>query len=128
MADKSVALADTEWSIMQIIWDSNPITFREICDVIAETKGWSKHSVASYLKRMEKKGAIMSEPSTSVKKYYPIIDRKSAISRETKSILDRVFNGNPLLMVQTMAEEQGLSDETIEQLTELLKMDRNDDS
>jgi BlaI family penicillinase repressor len=77
MADKSVALADTEWSIMQIIWDSNPITFREICDVIAETKGWSKHSVASYLKRMEKKGAIMSEPSTSVKKYYPILIGKA---------------------------------------------------
>ena len=116
-----VALAATEWRLMQIIWDKHPITFREICDRAQEQGGWSKYAVASFLKRMEGKGAIVSADAEPVKLYSPLLDREDAIEAETADVIERVYNNNPVLMAQAMARQQGLSDEELEQLTALLR-------
>ena len=114
-------LAATEWRLMQIIWEKHPITFREICDKAIEQGGWSKYAVASFLKRMESKGAIASEDAEPVKLYRPLIDREDTIGAETAEVVERVYNNNPVLMAQAMARQQGLSDEELEQLTALLR-------
>lgn len=114
-------LADTEWRLMQIIWEHAPRTFREICDIACPAYGWSKHAVISYLKRMEAKGAIRVEDAKPVKLYYPLLDRDQAIREETKDVLERVYHGSVLLMVQSAVHQQGLSETDFAELERILK-------
>ena len=113
-------LSENEWYIMQVLWEKSPSTLREICDALRESKGWSKHAVTSFLKRMLEKGAIAVDESGKLKAYSAIWSREDTILEETHSILDRVYRGDLLLMVSNAVKEQKLSKEEIEELKNML--------
>ena len=77
---QTVSLSDSEWIIMQEIWKRGEATFREICDGVADRE-WSKPAVAAFLKRMEAKGAIVSEDARPVKRYRPLLKKETAVRR-----------------------------------------------
>lgn len=116
----STGLSENEWYIMQVLWEKSPSTLREICDALKETKGWTKHAVTSFLKRMLEKGAIKVDESGKVKEYFAVWSREDTILEETHSILDRVYRGDLLLMVSNAVKEQKLSKEEIEELKNML--------
>lgn len=116
----NAGLSENEWYIMQVLWEKSPSTLREICDAIKESKGWTKHAVSSFLKRMQEKGAIAVDESGKVKAYSAIWNREDTILEETHSILDRVYRGDLLLMVSNAVKEQNLSKEEIEEMKHML--------
>ena len=116
----STGLSENEWYIMQVLWEKSPSTLREICDALKESKGWTKHAVTSFLKRMLEKGAIKVDESGKVKEYFAVWSREDTILEETHSILDRVYRGDLLLMVSNAVKEQKLSNEEIEELKNML--------
>lgn len=118
-------LSENEWYIMQILWEHAPATLRDICEALKEKKGWTKHAVTSFLKRMLEKGAISVDESGKVRTYSPIWEKEDTILEETHSILDRVYRGNLFLMVSNAVKEQKLTKEEIDELKSLLdNMDR----
>lgn len=119
-----IGLSDTEWRLMQILWERSPLTLRQVCDAARPTYGWTKHAVISFLKRMEAKSAIRVEDARPVKLYYPLLDREEAIHAETEDVLERVYNGNIFLMVQAAAGARELSEEEFAQLARLLQEGR----
>ena len=116
----STGLSENEWYIMKVLWEKSPSTLREICDALKESKGWTKHAVTSFLKRMLEKGAIKVDESGKVKEYFAVWSREDTILEETHSILDRVYRGDLLLMVSNAVKEQKLSKEEIEELKNML--------
>ena len=116
----STGLSENEWYIMQVLWEKSPSTLREICDALKESKGWTKHAVTSFLKRMLEKGAVKVDESGKVKEYFAVWSREDTILEETHSILDRVYRGDLLLMVSNAVKEQKLSKEEIEELKNML--------
>lgn len=113
-------LSENEWYIMQVLWEKSPATLREICEALKETKGWTKHAVSSFLKRMLEKGAISVDESGKVREYAPVWSQEDTILEETHSILERVYRGDLFLMVSNAVKEQKLSDQEIEELKSLL--------
>lgn len=113
-------LSENEWYIMQVLWEQSPATLRDICEALKETKGWTKHAVSSFLKRMLEKGAISVDGSGKVREYSPVWSREDTIMEETHSILERVYRGDLFLMVSNAVKEQKLSDQEIEELKSLL--------
>lgn len=116
----STGLSENEWYIMQVLWENSPAALREICDALKDSKGWSRHAVTSFLKRMLEKGAITVDESGKVKKYSPVWSKEETILEETHSILDRVYRGDLLLMVSNAVKEQKLTKKEIEELKEML--------
>lgn len=116
----NTGLSENEWYIMQVLWEKSPATLREICDALKESKGWTKHAVSSFLKRMLEKGAIAVNESGKFKGYSAVWSREETILEETHSILDRVYRGDLLLMVSNAVKEQKLSKQEIEELKAML--------
>ncbi len=52
-----IQLSNYEWKMMNLIWEKEPRTITELTKALAEETGWSKHTVITYLKRLEAKGA-----------------------------------------------------------------------
>ena len=119
----TVSLSDSEWIIMQEIWKRGEATFREICDGVADRE-WSKPAVAAFLKRMEAKGAIASEDARPVKRYRPLLKKETAVRRETKEILGRVYGGDVALLAQSLVGSRALSDDEMAELIALLQKGR----
>lgn len=113
-------LSENEWYIMQVLWERSSASLREICDALKESKGWTKHAISSFLKRMQEKGAISVDESGKVKNYIPLWNKEETILEETQSIMERVYKGDLLLMVSNAVKEQKLTKEEIEELKNML--------
>ena len=113
-------LSENEWYILQVLWEKSSASLRELCDALSESKGWTKHAISSFLKRMLEKGAISVDESGKVKNYIPLWNKEETILEETQSIMERVYKGDLLLMVSNAVKEQKLTKEEIEELKNML--------
>ena len=119
MKKENTALSDTEWRIMQVLWrGEQAMSVREILDDLKDA--WSVHSVISFLKRMEAKGAVLIHNTRPIT-YSAALDRESAVQQETGELLGRVYGGEKLLMIQCAVNASPLSDEEREELIRILK-------
>jgi BlaI family penicillinase repressor len=116
-----VRLSEAEWKVMNLLWEESPRTMMQITNHFKETTGWTKHTVMTFLRRMEEKGAIHYEEGKRAKQYYPDIEKEEAVLQETEEFLDRVFDGHMGLMLNTMVEKKALSKEEIAELYDILK-------
>lgn len=116
-----VKLSDAEWKVMEILWKNPPKTMMEITNALKEETGWTKHTVMSFLKRMEEKGALHHEEGTRAKLYYPDLKREDAVLQETEEFLDKVFHGKLGLLLNAMVQQKELSEEEIEELHQILE-------
>ena len=95
------------------------MSVRSIMDDAAG-EGWSVHTVISFLKRMQAKGAVKVHEGRPIR-YSAALDRDEAVRQETEDILGRVYGGEKLLMIQCAVNASPLSDEEREELIAILK-------
>ena len=53
-----VNLSDSEWKLMNRLWEQSPRTIMELTASLKEDTGWSKNTVITMLARLEAKGAV----------------------------------------------------------------------
>lgn len=116
-----VRLSEAEWKVMSLLWQEAPQTMMQLTNHFKETTGWTKHTVMTFLRRMEEKGAIHHEEGERAKLYYPDVGRDEAVQQETEEFLEKVFNGRMGLMLNTMVERKALSKEEIMEMYEILR-------
>lgn len=116
-----VRLSEAEWKVMSLLWQEAPQTMMQLTNHFKETTGWTKHTVMTFLRRMEEKGAIHHEEGERAKLYYPDVGRDEAVQQETEEFLEKVFNGRMGLMLNTMVERKALSKEEIAEMYEILR-------
>ena len=118
---KESMLTTSEWYVLDCLWERAPMTVMELVAALQDKVGWAKSTTITTLTRMEAKGLIRSEVEGRGKRYYPCADRQGAVHAETRSFLDRVYQGSVGLMVSAMAQEKALSQEEIDALYEILR-------
>ena len=116
-----ISLTASEWKLMEKLWDKAPQTIAQLTGALEEETGWGKHTVISFLNRMEKKGAVKYEEVGRAKAYSPAYPREEAGREEAERFLDRVFGGSLGLMVSSLAQGEGISDEDLRQLEDILR-------
>ena len=70
--------------------------------------------------RMVDKEIIYYEEGKKAKQYYPAMKREDAAHTETKSLLERVYQGSISMMMSNFAKKNELSKEEITKLYEIL--------
>ncbi len=121
MSTNKIKLSEAEWKVMNLLWEESPKTMMQITNLLKETTGWTKHTVMTFLKRMEEKKAIHYEEGGRAKLYYPDIKKEEAALQETEEFLHKVFDGRMGLMLNTMVEKKVLSKSEIDELYDILK-------
>ena len=116
-----LTLTNSEWYVLDSLWERSPMTVMELVSALHEKVGWAKSTTITTLRRMEDKGLVTVEVHGRTKYYTPAVERDKAVRRETRSFLDRVYQGSVGLMVSAMASEKALSQEEIDALYAILK-------
>ncbi|MCH5267408.1 MAG: BlaI/MecI/CopY family transcriptional regulator [Lachnospiraceae bacterium] len=114
-------LSDGEWKLMQLLWKDAPQTITQMTKAMEKQTGWTKHTIISYLKRIEEKGAVRHETDGRTKQFYPLISEADAERQETEDFLKKVYHGKFGLMLHTMVERQSFSAEELEELSAILE-------
>ena len=116
-----IKLSEAEWKVMTLLWQDAPQTMMQLTNHFKDSTGWSKHTVMTFLRRMEEKEAIYHVDGERAKLYYPEIGRDEAVLQETEEFLKKVFDGRMGLMLNTMVEKRAVSREEIAEMYEILR-------
>lgn len=120
-----IQISDSEWKIMNLLWENNPQTANEIIGQLSATE-WSPRTVRSLISRLIKKEAIRFEQIGREYFYYPMLDRTAYVSEERESFLEKCYNNSVSMMVSQLLKEEKLSGDEIEALKKLLEGDNNE--
>ncbi len=114
-------LTDAEWKIIELLWDNGSLTTMEIIRELKDSLGRAKSTTITLLNRMDDKGSVRYEIEGKTKKYYPTIQREEAELEETKSFLDKFYDGNIGLMISNLIKQEALSKEDLEEIEKIIK-------
>ena len=118
---KQISLSDGEWKLMNLLWEDSPRTIAQLVTALKDDTGWTKGTIFIMLSRMAEKGAVGFDTGGRSKLYYPAIKKEDAAAYETESFLSRVYEGSVGLMVASMAGQNALSQEDIDELYAILR-------
>lgn len=121
MEEKIISLSNSEWHIMENLWEESPKTATQLIKAMEEETGWAKSTTKTVLKRMEQKGCIAYREGERAREYYPLLKRDEVVESETSSFINRIYNGSLGLMVNTLVKKQEISDQEMEELYQIIK-------
>ena len=128
MSGKPLSLSAAEWQIMECLWEHSPRTLMEIVRTLTPATGWSKSTIVTMVTRLEAKGALRHTEGARARLYSPTVLREQAALQETESLLRRVYRGSVGLLVNTMADGRGLTEEDLQALSAILERARGEEA
>ena len=123
---QSITLSAGEWRIMERLWEESPQTLTELVRELRPDTGWSKSTIVTMVGRLEAKGAVTYTEGGRARQYAPAVLREQAALEETESLLRRVYRGSVGMLVNTLADGRGLTDQDIEELSAVLENARRE--
>ena len=115
-----IMLSEGEWKIMKLLWEKEPRSLREITTALENDTGWTRPTIHVMLKRLIAKSAVRVDETVRIHEYYPCITRTDVASEETKSFLNRVYDGSIGMLFTALTERSPLSDKDIAELRQIL--------
>jgi BlaI family penicillinase repressor len=114
-------ISESEWVIMKLLWTTSPQTANQIIKSIPKSYKWSPKTIKTLLNRLVKKNALNFKQIGKEYEYSPIITKSDCLKAEKKSIVNRLYDGEIKSMLISFIEEEKLTTEEINELTEMLK-------
>jgi BlaI family penicillinase repressor len=115
-----VNISEAEWQIMKILWKEGRLTAAEIIDRAKDT-GWSESTVKTLIRRLNEKNIIGKDSSGAKFSYYPLVSEASVKKKETKSFLDRIYNGSLKMLVASLAPKDALTEDEADELMKIIE-------
>lgn len=112
-------LYDSEWKLMELIWENAPICAKDISILAAEALNWNKNTTYTVLKKLVDKGILRRDEPNFI--CTPLLLQKDAQRSETKLLIDKLFHGSKKAFFAAFLEDEQLSSEEIEQLRQLIE-------
>lgn len=113
-------ISNAEWEVMRIIWNHSEITSINIIQQLKDKAQWKPATVKSLINRLLNKNAIGFNKLGYEYLYYALVSEDECVKSESKSFVDRVFNGSFKSMLLTFADSKEISEKDIEELKNIL--------
>ena len=120
MKKKDIILQQSEWIIMEQLWNNGTMTIMQLFHSLEVDPGWSKSTVNTMLKRMMEKEIISYTEGEKARQYYPLISRDEAALAETESLLEKIYEGSVSLMMSTLVKKKKISRKELDELYDIL--------
>jgi predicted transcriptional regulator len=114
-------LTEVELELMSILWRLSEASVAEVLDELPHDRKLAYTSVSTIIRILEQKEILGSRKEGRGHKYYPLIQKSEYESKAVKHVVDKVFEGTPLLLVKQLLSSTTLSDEEIKELKDLIK-------
>ena len=118
---QEIRVTNSEWYVMNCLWEEYPRTLMQLVPLLNERVGWSKSTCATMVRRMSEKGLIGYEENGKTKYFFPKVKKEDVVVQETRDFLQRIYDGSIGMMMSALVRQNDLSREDIRELQELLR-------
>ena len=112
-------LFDSEWKVMEVLWQTGDRTAKELSLALADKIGWNKNTTYTVIKKCIDKGAIERREPGFV--CHAQISKQQAQKEEAETLVDKVFGGSAELLFASILSDRSLSKEEIARLKALVE-------
>ena len=118
---KIPGIAESEWAVMEVLWESSPLTATEVAKTLRPATNWAKNTVRTLLTRLVEKGALKTgKNAAGTRTFLPAVSRAACVKAEGKSFLQRIFGGAAKPLLVHFAQNSRLTAAEVKELKRLL--------
>jgi predicted transcriptional regulator len=114
---------DAELAILRVLWDHGPGTVREVLEGLqagrVETTGYT--TVLKLMQIMHGKGLLLRDDRERTHVFRPAVTPDQTQRQVVGDLMDRVFGGSALALVQQALGAKKVSAEELKQIRELIQ-------
>ena len=116
---KLPAVSPAETEILRLVWQLNKATVQEVCDKLPAKRKIAYATVQTLLRRLEMKGYLKHRIRGKAHVFFAAVKSENVIKRSVNDFLDRLFGGDPVPLMQYLAEHGKIDTDDIEKLKRL---------
>jgi BlaI family penicillinase repressor len=105
---------------MKVVWRKSPISGSEIVEELETDTCWNPKTIHTLIRRLVAKGAITAKKEGTFYSYYAAVSENECVKEETKTFLEKCFNGSFNMLISNFIKDEKLSEEEIEELQAIL--------
>ena len=115
------ALANAELAVMELLWENDRMTARQIREQLYPDATKSQHgTVQRLLQRLEDKGYVDRDRSLSIHFFSAAVSRQTYAGQQLQSLADRLTAGSIAPLITHLVQQQKISREEIRRLRAIL--------
>lgn len=104
-------LGETEMEVLHHVWDLETATVADVRERILQDRDIAYTTVMTVMKKLADKGYLTFEKDGRTYVYSPARQPNEVQHSILRRLMDRVFEGSPMALVQTLVRHEDLSDE-----------------
>ena len=109
-------ITSAEAAVMEVLWGVGAKDAEEVTAALAKTHGWTETTVRTLLARLAQKKAVAKAKEGRRYLFRPLVERADYVHAESKSLIDRLFEGRLGPLFAQFSEREELSAEDIAEL------------
>jgi predicted transcriptional regulator len=116
-------LFDSELKVMEVIWENEPVTAKEIGRILNQTIGWNKNTTYTIIKKLIDKQMVRREEPNFI--CTSVVRKEEIQHSETRNLIDKLYNGSKKMFFASFLQKEKLSKEEAEFLKNLIEKEEN---
>ena len=113
-------LSETQWEIMNVIWERSECSVADVWKLLNERRGVSRNTVQTQIVRLEEKGWLTHSEGDGGFRYTPTVSREESQQSSVQRLIETVFDGSPEGLVLTLLNGGTLSKSEAERIRQLI--------
>jgi BlaI family penicillinase repressor len=115
------AMSAAETEVLRLVWQCGEATVQQVYEALPGNRKVTYVTVATLLRRLEDKGYLRHRARGKAFVYAPAAKKEAVIRRTIADLVERLFGGDPVPLMQHLARHSGITDEQIDRLRALAK-------
>jgi BlaI family transcriptional regulator, penicillinase repressor len=107
---------EVELEILQVLWEHQPATVRELVEILNQTRPRAYTSILSMLNVMFEKGLVTREPKGRAHVYRARYSRERTLGGVVSDLLGRVFEGSTTSLITRVLEQSKPSPDELDEI------------
>lgn len=118
---RQVTPTEVELEILHVLWQHQPMTVRQVVDVLNEDRPRAYTSILSMLNVMYEKGLVAREMEGRAHVYRASHSRERTLGGVVKDLLGRAFQGSATSLIAQVLQQSKPSEEELREIRKTIR-------
>jgi len=114
----SVHLSETQLELMRVLWREGEADTQTVCDGLKKTLAYT--TVATLLKRLEKRGVLQTTTHERKLIYKPLVSEEEVLTSMVASLVGTLFKGDSSALVSHLIKEDEINKDDLAKITKMI--------
>ncbi|HAN21253.1 MAG: BlaI family transcriptional regulator [Clostridiales bacterium GWF2_36_10] len=116
---ENIKLFDSELKVMEIVWEKEPVSAKEINVITTKTIGWNKNTTYTIIKKLIEKNCIKrSEPNFICSS---LVEKSVIQKAETENLIEKLYKGSKKAFFAAFLQNNSLSEKELAELKDMIE-------